>query len=286
MNVGANMVDHLVMYGPTVQALPFVEQCRAAHLAQCSEITMSPLDYVNYVSAGLNAADLKMIAADHGVTINHLDPLAKWAPISNPGPDSGFEDTTYIDFPENEFFAIAEALECRAFGAIGSYPKGTYSLNEEIDLFGSLCERALQRGLSVSLEFIPFLGIDSLAAAWNIISGVNMPNAGILFDTWHYFRSGSSAELLGTIPGERIFCVQLNDGDAELPPGVSLFEDCTSRRTLPGKGAFEVRDTVALLRQIGGLNNVGPEIFSLELNALSAEEIALRCRTSMNEVLG
>lgn len=280
------MIDHLVMYGATVRALPFVHQCRATQLAQCSELTMSPLDYANFVAAGLNATELKAIAADHGVTINHLEPLAKWAPVSIPARDSGFEDTIYIDFPENEFFEIAEALGCRAFGAIGSYPKGTYSLNEEVDLFGALCERALRRGLTVSLEFVPFLGVDSLSSAWDIISAVRMPNAGIMFDTWHYFRSGSTAALLSAIPGECIFGVQLNDGDAALPAGVSLFEDCMMRRRVPGDGAFGVRDTVVLLRRIGGLNNVGPEVFSNEFDTLSAEEIALRCLTSMNDVLG
>lgn len=278
------MNDNLVMYSATVHALPFVEQCRAARIAQCRELTMSPLDYVNLLASGLSTAELKTIAADHGLTFNHLEPLSTWAPNWMPAAGSGLVDNDYIRFPENEFFDIAEALGCTSFGAIASYPKGTYSLNEEIDLFGALCERSQQRGLKVALEFIPFLGVNSLSAAWDIVSAVSMPNAGILFDTWHYFRSGSTAALLSTIPGDRIFAVQLNDGSAELAPGVSLFEDCTTRRMLPGEGAFGVRETVALLRQIGGFNNVGPEIFSAELNALPAEEIGLRCRTSLENV--
>jgi hypothetical protein len=46
-----------------------------------------------------------------------------------------------------------------------------------------------------------------------------------------------------------------------------------------------VRDTVAALRSIGGLNNVGPEIFSAEFDQLPPEEIAARCRESIAFVL-
>mgnify|MGYP003351343493 CR=1 FL=1 len=51
-------------------------------------------------------------------------------------------------------------------------------------------------------------------------------------------------------------------------------------------GARRVREIVGMLRGIGGLNNVGPEIFSGEMDALSAEEIGTRCRDAVAWALG
>ena len=58
-----------------------------------------------------------------------------------------------------------------------------------------------------------------------------------------------------------------------------------TRRRMPGEGEFRVRETLAVLKQTGGLNNVGPEVFSPDIDALSAEEIAARCRACMAAVL-
>ena len=61
----------------------------------------------------------------------------------------------------------------------------------------------------MNLEFVPFFGIDTLEAAWEIVSGANAANGGIMFDTWHHRRSGSTDAFLATIPGARITGVQV-----------------------------------------------------------------------------
>lgn len=59
--------------------------------------------------------------------------------------------------------------------------------------------------------FMPILSIPDLSAGWAIVQAANRSNAGLCFDTWHYFRSKPDDTLLKTIPGERIFEVQLAD---------------------------------------------------------------------------
>ena len=69
-------------------------------------------------------------------------------------------------------------------------------------------------------------------------------------------------ELLRSIPGHWITGVQINDGAAKPPPGRDPLEDTANHRKTPGKGEFRVRELVALLRESGGLNNLGLEVFS------------------------
>ena len=39
-------------------------------------------------------------------------------------------------------------------------------------------------------------------------------NGGIVFDTWHFFRGDPDFDLLATVPGDRIYCVQIDDAAA------------------------------------------------------------------------
>jgi sugar phosphate isomerase/epimerase len=139
----------------------------------------------------------------------------------------------------------------------------TDSLTER---FAAVCDRCAGAGIAVHLEFVPFPPIGSLAVAWEIVRGADRSNGGILFDTWHSFRSDPDLDLLATIPGDRIFSVQVSDGAAALQE--SLVKDTFRHRRLPGDGVFDLVGALRTLRSTGGLKLVGPEVLSIELDAL------------------
>lgn len=95
-------------------------------------------------------------------------------------------------------------------------------------------------------------------------------NGGLVLDSWHFFRSGSTLAQLQQVPGERIYAVQLSDGPAI--PASDLAEESSTGRLLPGEGDFDLPELMATLRDIGGLGSVGPEVFSLRIWQLPAEE--------------
>lgn len=276
---------NLVMYNATVRSLPFEDQCRAAALVGCNALTISPTEYLKILNSGTTTREMLTIAADNGVTITHLDPFARWTPKWEPKHHQGLYDLALIAFDIDDFLRMAEALHCRSFTAVGSHFPGSLELTELIDHFGSLCQRARKLDMRVDLEFVPFWGINSLDMAWRIVSGAGAANSGLMFDIWHHRRSHSSDELLGTIPGSRITGVQLNDGDSEVPEGTNIIQDCLMGRRPPGDGEFRVREVVAILRNKGGLNNVGLEIFSAAFDEMSIEQIVAACRTSMSFAL-
>ena len=77
--------------------------------------------------------------------------------------------------------------------------------------------------------------------------------------------------MLADLPGDRIFCVQLDDATA-VPQG-SLREE-TSRRMLPGDGEVDLVGVVQALHRIGALRWVGPEVISPELTAMPVLDAA------------
>lgn len=266
--------DDMIMHFGTVRALPFRERMRAAALAGCRRLTIWPSDYFALLEEGWTARSIKAAAAEEGIAIDHLDPYVTWIPGEVP-----LWPERHVD--EDDLFRVADALEARSVSVVSMYPQGSVTLPQMTDHFGAFCARAAARGLHCDLEFVPFWSLPDLETAWKMIRAVDAPNAGIMIDMWHYHRGKPDDALLRSIPGDRITSVQLDDGTATLPPGRDPLDDTRYYRRQPGKGEFRIREIVGILRETGGLNNIGPEIFSLENDALNAEQIAEQCRAGI-----
>jgi hypothetical protein len=72
--------------------------------------------------------------------------------------------------------------------------------------------------------------------------------------------------------------VQLRDATAQVPESVSLAFDGLHNRRAPSDGEFPIDEIVEVLRQSGGLNIVGLEIFSQEFDRMPADAIGERSR--------
>lgn len=262
-----------IMWNGTVRALPFREQIKAAAIGGCSSIAVTPSDYNKWIGTSLSTRDLRTIAADGGVKITHLDPFVRWTGNWKPHLEGMDFPTDIVGFDDDDFFRMAAALEVDSFTAWSGFAANHYSLPEIEDAFGALCVRAGKEGLRCDLEFIPVFGVNSLKMAWDILQQVKANNAGIVFDFWHYMRSGPDEKLLRSIPGDKITAVQLCDATAKVPEGMSLAYDGLNNRLTPGEGDFPISELVRTLSQISALNNVGVEVFSPQYDKLSAQQI-------------
>ena len=79
---------------------------------------------------------------------------------------------------------------------------------------GTLCDLAAERGLSISLEFLPFSGLPNIASAVRVLEAADRANLGLVIDLWHWQRGGPDLETLRSVPPERIHLLQLNDAAA------------------------------------------------------------------------
>lgn len=105
----------------------------------------------------------------------------------------------------------------------------------------AVCDIARPLGIAVDLEFMPFRAVKSLSDALAIVKKADRPNAHILVDALHVFRSNSSLELLRTIDPKLIGTVQLCDAPAQGPPPDRLVTEARTHRLLAGDGGLPLR---------------------------------------------
>jgi sugar phosphate isomerase/epimerase len=146
-----------------------------------------------------------------------------------------------------ELVALSRALDVRALTAmfetgadIGATrvavagDEADFSIVAEI--LAAVCELAREYAFAVDLEFMPFRAVRSLDDAVRVLALAQQPNAHILLDALHFYRSGSSSAQLRSLDRALLGTVQLCDAPAT-PPADLMFE-ARNARLLPGKGGL------------------------------------------------
>lgn len=273
----------MMMPFSNVAHLAFDDKLKATQLAGFGELSLMPIEVERILAGGLSFADMKAKAADHDVRITRLDPLNTWPRLWRPdNMDEAYIRT--VDTTPDAFFRLADGLGITQMSLNATFPRDAMPIAEVTEHYAAICGKAREHGLVCDLEFIPLWGVPTLDLAWDIVRNADAPNGGLVFDVWHFVRGGSTADLLREIPGHVIHCVQLNDGPLTLPDGVSIKDDCYNR-FFPGDGEFPNIELVRILSQTGGLNGVGPEVFSPMLAKMTVEEVARKSAESVAGVL-
>ena len=271
-----------LFWAANVRTKPFAERIAAAAAHGYDAVSLFPLDVRQAADGGTGPADMRRQAEAAGVRIDVLDPLTSWTPGWAIPDGMSADDAAFIDFDPDTFFGYAEALGVRSVNLIESVG-AEIAPAEAAEAFGRICDRAAGLGMQVQLEFMPFSGIPDLATAWDLIQRADRPNAGLTFDTWHYHRGTPDLALLRSIPGDRIYQVQVADA-AETVVG-DLTNDLLHYRLLPGDGSFPLVETVGALREIGGLSSVGTELFSDAMDRLSPDAVARLTAVALDVML-
>ena len=90
-----------------------------------------------------------------------------------------------------------------------------------------------------------------------VIDAVNMPNCGVLVDTYHLYRSGGTAQSVRRLPVDKIVTVQFSDVPHTLPSDAPVATD----RLPPGDGTVpfvEFLRTLMAMRYQGYLSYEAP----------------------------
>ena len=199
-----------------VRHLGFRDKIRATKLAGFGQLSLHPHETRDTIKGGLRPEDMLEIAAENDVAITRLDPLSNWNPRWLPtNMDASYIDD--FDIEATEFFDLCEQLGIRYCSLNATFAEDIYTADEVVEHYASTCDLAARYDVTCDLENLPMWGVKTLRQAWSIVSSADRPNGGIVFDTLHYVRSGSTLDMLKEIPGDRIHCVQLNDGPLRLP---------------------------------------------------------------------
>ncbi|MEM8902744.1 MAG: sugar phosphate isomerase/epimerase family protein [Actinomycetota bacterium] len=209
-----------------------------------------------------------------GLSIANIEALRGWA-----SPDGPTESCLRL---ESLAFEMADRFGCRYLQVIGDY---TGTLTEAAVGFGSLCDRAADHGLLVGLEWVPSMtNIEDATTAVRIVTEADRTNGGFCFDSWHLTRSTNDLAEVRSLPGEKIFATQWNDGTI-VPQHDDYYEDCLMNRVPPGEGEFSLVEMVRILDGLGSTAPIGIEVCSSELWAAPVEQAARASAEGMRRVL-
>ena len=282
-------MDSSVLWCGTLWSKSVEERLEAADAGGFTEVSIFPTDIAEFAEepyheefpdADSPESAIRSLAADYEADVTIFDPFVQWVPDwSPPDPDAV---PPLFDTDEDELFRRGDALGIDSLTVLEPFGE-TLGPAAAATAFGRLCDRAADHGWRVHLEFIPFTGIPDLATAWDIVERADRDNGGLLFDTWHFYRGTADEELLRTIPGEKIYRVQVADAPAESQ--YALREESLHHRRLPGEGDLNLLSPIRTLDDIGGLNSVGIEVISDDLDERPATEIGTRCRASLDDLL-
>src|SRR3984957_19348382 len=253
----AGPVGYTLWAGTVGFTSPLAVRFAAAAATGCQQATLSPPDVLRAAGDGVTAAEIGRQARASGLDLI-IDPVMNWYPDREPSP------SRFAGVSTDDALRMCEALGVTSLSAIAT-ASSDVPVPELAGYLARLCDRAAGFGARVHLEFIPFTIVRTLRIAWDLVRAADRANGGIVVGTWHFIRGEAQFDVLETIPGDRIFCVQLDDAPA-VPQG-SLREE-TSHRLLPGDGALDLTAAVRALHRIGALRCVVLETSSANLAAL------------------
>jgi 4-hydroxyphenylpyruvate dioxygenase len=139
--------------------------------------------------------------------------------------------------------------------------------------FCELGERAKSRGLRVGFEALAWgRHVADYRDAWEIVRRADHPNIGVILDSFHILAPRFPLSPIPSIPGDRIFLVQLADA-----PRLELDVLSWSRhhRSFPGQGDLPVGEFMDALAATGYAGPLSLEIFNDEFRAGLASSVAI-----------
>lgn len=155
-----------------------------------------------------------------------------------------------------------------------------------MEQFASLCDLAAKYNLTVNLEFVTWASVWNLEGVLEVIKTVNKPNARIMPDTLHMWRSHVTPADIAACPRELFDMAHICDGPQEIPERTdteALIYTGRDARLYVGEGAINIADMVKAMRP--------DTVLSIELPHLArvAEygytEHARRCLATAKEYL-
>jgi 4-hydroxyphenylpyruvate dioxygenase len=150
-----------------------------------------------------------------------------------------------------------------------------------------LGERAGRRGLRIAFEALAWgRHINDYRDAWEAVRRADHPSVGLVLDSFHILARGTDLSTIRSIPGDRIFLVQLADA-----PMLQMDYLSWSRhfRNFPGQGELPVLDFMRALQATRYDGALSLEIFNDQFRSGSTRSVAIDGQRSlrfMQEQLG
>jgi sugar phosphate isomerase/epimerase len=207
--------------------------------------------------AGPNSAD---VVRTSGLKVEAIEAAIGWT--------GGATDAAIAEV--DGLISVGVDLGARIIGAACLGPMEDHGA--AADGLAALAQRAATADMIVALEFLPWTGVPTFAAANELVLNAGETNATVLLDTFHWIRQpgGPDLDTLRSVPGDRVAYVQLCDPSATASAAMGATEivnEAMTARRPPGAGGVDYASIWEALDHIGSDPFVAAEVFSTELAA-------------------
>lgn len=198
--------------------------------------------------------DVGRLVRDHGLEITLLQPFRDFECLPEPLRSKAF------DRAERKFDLMQELGTDLILICSSVHPSALGGIDRAADDLRDLGERAAKRGLRVGYEALAWgRHVSDHRDAWEIVRRADHPNVGLILDSFHTLGRGLSPESIRSIPGDKIFFVQLADA-----PLIEMDLLYWSRhfRNMPGEGDLDVPAFMRAVMATGYAGPISLEIFN------------------------
>ena len=180
---------------------------------------------------------------------------------------------------ERKFDLMAE-LGCELLMVCSSVaPDSLAGIDRAAADFRELGESAARRGMRVAFEALAWgLHVNDYRDAWEVVRRADHPSVGVVLDSFHTYARKTDLGVMRSIPGDRIFLVQMADA-----PLMNMDSLSWSRhyRSFPGQGDFPLLEFMQALQLTGFDGPLSLEIFNDQFRAGAARRVAVDGRRSL-----
>ena len=151
-------------------------------------------------------------------------------------------------------------------------PQSLGGLDRAAKDLAELGDRAAKRGLRIAFEALSWgKHISDYRDSWEVVRRANHPNVGLVLDTFHIIARKVPLDAISSIPGDKIFLVQVADA-----PILEMDPLSWSRhfRCFPGQGDFPLGDFMRNLAMTGYDGPLSLEIFNDQFRSSSTKNVA------------
>jgi sugar phosphate isomerase/epimerase len=148
--------------------------------------------------------------------------------------------------------------------------------------FGGLCDLADSYGIKIALEPIPYVELGTPAQGLALLNNVQKPNARLLIDALHLYRSGSGPAALAGIDPALFPYIHLCDAALAPPAPDGLRAEGRGGRFYPGEGELPLG---AFLRAFPANIPIGVEAPCARYAHLPVQERARICGAATRALL-
>lgn len=185
-----------------------------------------------------------------------------------------------------ELSEIANAINCPYIVVIpGKLPQNAneeFIIDESVKVLTELAGIAAKHNIGLAFEFLgqTDCSVQTLDLAKVIIEKVDLPNVGLVIDTFHFYAGNSTLEAIENLNAKDLFVFHIND--AEDLPKEQLTD---AHRLYPGLGILPIAEIKARLDKIGYDEVTSVEIFRPEYWADNPSDVAKKSFDATRKVL-